>query len=129
MSSARPQTNRLAFALFCILALSPASFAQSTFGTILGTVKDPSGSLIPMAMVTLMNNGTNAQRTAVTDTNGAYEFVNVDVGNYKLTVDAAGFQKTETQSFDMAARQTARLDIDVKVASQATSVTVEAVAV
>ncbi len=129
MSSVRPQTNRLAFALFCILALSQASFAQSTFGRVVGTIKDPSGSLIPMATVTLMNNATNSQRTAITDTNGAYEFVNVDIGNYKLTVDAAGFQKTESQPFDITARLTQRVDLDVKVASQATVVNVEAVAV
>ncbi len=120
---------RLALAIACVLAWSPTSHAQSTFGTILGTVTDPSGSFVPMATVTLMNTGTNAERTVVTNTNGGYEFVNVEVGNYKLTVEAPGFQKTEYQAFDLAARQTQRVDIPLKVASQATSVTVEAVAV
>jgi len=119
----------LTMAMVCLLALAPASFAQSTFGTILGTVKDPSGSFVPMAVVTLMNTGTNAERSTTTDASGAYQFVNVEVGNYKLSVEAPGFQKTEYQAFDLAAKQTARVDIDLKVASQATSVTVEAVAV
>jgi hypothetical protein len=118
-----------ALAVFCLLALCQAGFAQSTFGTVLGTVKDPSGSLIPGATVTLMNTGTNAQHSAVTNTNGGYEFVNVEIGNWKLSVEATGFQKTEYQAFDLAARATVRIDIDLKVASQATSVTVEAVAV
>jgi hypothetical protein len=82
-----------------------------------------------MATVTLMNTGTNSEKTAITNSNGAYEFVNVEIGNYKLTVDVAGFQKTEYQAFDIAARATFRIDIDLKVASQATSVTVEAVAI
>ena len=43
-------------------------------------------------------------------------------GNYKLTVRRAGFQKTEYQAFDVAARATKRIDMDLKVASQATSV-------
>jgi hypothetical protein len=120
---------RLTLAALALLALASLSFAQSTFGTILGTVKDPSGSLIPMATVTLMNTGTNAERSTVSDTNGAYQFVNVEVGNYKLSVEAPGFQKSEYQAFDLAARQTVRVDMDLKVASQATSVTVEAVAV
>jgi hypothetical protein len=60
----------LAVAVFCVLAFCQASYAQSTFGRVLGTVKDPSGSLIPMATVELMNTGTNAVRTAVTNTNG-----------------------------------------------------------
>ena len=119
----------LTLATVCVLALCQATYAQSTFGTILGTVKDPSGSLIPMATVSLMNTGTSAEKTAITNSNGAYEFVNVEIGNYKLSVDAPGFQKTEYQAFDVAARATIRIDIDLKVASQATSVTVEAVAV
>ncbi len=120
---------RLMLATFGVLAISGTSFAQSTFGTILGTVRDPSGSSIPMATVTLMNTGTNAERSAITNTNGDYQFVNVEVGNYKLTVEAPGFQKSEFQAFDLAAKETKRVDIPLKVASQATSVTVEAVAV
>jgi hypothetical protein len=118
-----------ALLILCILTFCELNYAQSTFGTVLGTVKDPSGSLIPMAMVSLMNTGTNAEHTTVSNSNGAYEFVNIEIGTYKLTVDAPGFQKTEYQAFDVAARATIRIDIDLKVASQATSVTVEAVAV
>ncbi|HTC36202.1 MAG TPA: TonB-dependent receptor [Bryobacteraceae bacterium] len=120
---------RLGLAVCCVLAFCCAAYAQSTFGTVLGTVKDPSGSLIPGATVTLMNTGTNAEHTTTTNTNGAYDFVNVEIGNYKLSVEAPGFQKTEYQAFDLLARATMRIDIDLKVASQATSVTVEAVAV
>jgi len=119
----------LALLISCALAFCRIGYSQSTFGTVLGTVKDPSGSVIGMAKVELMNVGTSAVRSAVTSANGGYEFVNVDAGMYKLTVEAAGFQTTETQTFALDARATARLDIDLKVASQATSVTVEAVAV
>jgi hypothetical protein len=119
----------LSLVVICALAFCQVSYSQSTFGRVLGTVKDPSGSLIPMAKVTLMNTGTNSEKSAVTNANGGYEFVNVEIGNYKLTVDAPGFQKTEYQAFDVAARADVRIDIDLKVASQAESVTVEAVAV
>jgi hypothetical protein len=121
--------SHLAFLICCVLALSAVGYSQSTFGTVLGTVKDPSGSAVPMAAVSLMNTGTNAEHTTVSNSNGGYEFVNVEIGNYKLTVDAPGFQKTEYQAFDVAARATIRIDIDLKVAAQAESVTVEAVAV
>src|SRR5580658_922542 len=119
----------LTIATACILLFSQASYGQSTFGTVLGTVKDPSGSLIPMATVSLMNTGTDAEKKTITNSNGAYEFVNVEIGNYKLTVDAAGFQKTEYQAFDLQAREVKHIDIPLNVASQATSVTVEAVAI
>jgi hypothetical protein len=119
----------LALAIFCVLACRQASYAQSTFGTVLGTIKDPSGSLVPMSNVELLNTGTNALHSTLTNTNGAYEFVNVEIGNYRLSVQAIGFQKTEYQAFDVAARATVRIDVDLKVASQATTVNVEAVAV
>src|ERR1700693_5932411 len=110
----------LTLAIACVLAFCQASYAQSTFGTVLGAVKDPSGSAVPMASVELMNTGTNASHKAVTNNDGSYTFVNIDVGNYKLTVDAPGFQKTEYQAFDLGARATVRIDVDLKVASQAT---------
>jgi len=119
----------LTLAMVCLLALAPLSFAQSTFGRIVGTVTDPSGSFVPMATVTLMNTGTNTETSTMTNANGGYEFVNVDIGTYKITVEAPGFQKTEYQAFTLTARQTERVDVALKVASQATSVTVEAVAV
>ncbi|HVN02968.1 MAG TPA: TonB-dependent receptor [Bryobacteraceae bacterium] len=116
-------------AVICLLICVQASHAQSTFGTVLGTVKDPSGSMVPGAKVDLLNTGTNANSTALTNANGAYQFVNVEVGNYKLKVEAPGFQVTEYEPFHLDARETARLDVQVKVASQATTVNVEAVAV
>jgi hypothetical protein len=117
------------FAFTCLLMLGAKLAAQSTFGTVLGSVRDPSGSLVPGAKVDLLNTGTNANRSAVTDSNGAYEFVNVEVGNYRLTVEASGFQKTEYQAFDLAARASVRIDVGMKVVTQATTVTVEDVAV
>jgi hypothetical protein len=122
---------RLSFALaiLCLLALSQTGFAQSTFGTVLGTVRDPSGGQIAGATVTLMNTGTNEERITRSDSNGGYQFVNVEIGNYRLTVTFAGFQKTEYQAFDLGARETRRVDIDLKVASQTQSVTVADVAV
>ncbi len=120
---------RPALLMVALLGLCRTAAAQSTFGTVLGNVKDPSGSLIAMAKVGLVNTGTNSGHWATTDPNGAYEFVNVEIGNYRLSVEAPGFQKTEYEAFDVAARDTVRIDVGLKVASQATSVTVEAVSV
>jgi hypothetical protein len=119
----------LAASVLGVLVLSSISAqAQSTSGTVLGTVKDPSGSLIPKAKIELINTGTSAVRATETNANGAYQFTNIDVGTYQLKVTATGFQETEYQAFDLTARDTKRIDIDLKVATQATTVTVEAVA-
>lgn len=128
----RPWLRRvlyLTFAIVSVLAFCQASYAQSTFGTVLGTVKDPSGSLVPMANVHLTNAGTNAERSVITRSDGGYEFVSVDAGMYKISVEAAGFQTTESQTFTLDARATVRLDMDLRVASQATTVNVEAVSI
>ena len=144
MSSACSQTNpifllpsrgwsRLAFcltlAIACIALLAPASFAQSTFGSVLGTVKDPSGSAVPKATVEITNVGTNAKRSVVTNDAGGYQFVNVEQGSYKVKVTATGFETIELTAFALDARETKRWDPDMKLASQATTVTVEATSV
>ena len=116
-------------AVFCVISLNSVANAQSTFGTVLGTVKDPSGSVIPKAKVQLVNTGTNAAHETETNSNGGYQFVNIDVGTYQLSIEADGFQKTEFQIFEIGSREIKHIDLDLKVATQATTVTVEAIAV
>lgn len=128
-STTRNITSRrqsIAVLTVCLLALGGSLHAQSTFGTVLGTVRDPSGSVVPNAKLSLLNTGTNLSRAATSNSSGSYEFVNVDVGNYKLMVSASGFQTEEFQPFDLAARVAVRLDVALKVVSQVTSVSVEA---
>lgn len=115
-----------AMAVFCLLILCRASYAQSTFGTVLGTVKDPSGSVVGKASVELVNVGTNAIRAAITNEAGSYQFVNVEAGNYRLKVTSPGFETIEFTVFELGARETKRFDAELKVAAQATVVTVEA---
>jgi len=119
----------LALLISCAVAFCGVGYSQSTFGTVLGSVKDPSGGAVPKAMVELTNVGTNAMRSAMTTDAGAYQFVNVEQGTYQLKVTSPGFQTVEFTSFELSARETKRFDADMKVASQATSVTVEATAV
>lgn len=117
---------RVSNSLLLILISCGAAYGQSTFGTILGTVRDPSGSIVPAAKVDLVNTGTNAVRSMQSDANGGYQFVNIDVGTYQINVDAPGFQKAALASINLGARQTQRVDITLQLASQSTAVTVEA---
>ena len=114
----------VAWLTFCL-----ASYGQSTFGTVLGTVTDPSGSAVPRATVDLTNTGTNVTRTTTTGDAGNYQFVNVEIGSYQLKVTATGFQTMEFTGIDIAARDTKRYDAAMKLSSQATVVTVEATSV
>jgi hypothetical protein len=99
----------------CLLALAASRLAaQSTFGAILGTVRDSSGALVLGAQVTLVNTGTAATRTMATDANGNYAFKNIDVGTYVLTFSAPGFQKESLKEFSLTARDTRRMDATLK---------------
>jgi len=93
------------------LTLSFASLsAQSTYGTILGTVHDSSGAVVSGAQVTLHNEGTNASRMMRSDAQGDFSFQNIDPGKYALTALAEGFQKKLQSSIILTARQTLRID-------------------
>src|SRR3984957_14772435 len=88
-------------ALFAALLFAEALNGPSTSGTVLGTVRESSGAVVPGAMVNLTNTGTNAKHSTVTGDTGTYQFVNLEVGSYKLTVEAPGFRKEEFPSFDL----------------------------
>jgi hypothetical protein len=105
----------------CAAALLPA---QSTFGTILGNVRDTSGALVAGAEVALKNIGTSAVRTATTDADGNYAFNNIDVGRYSLTITAQGFEKESLPEIVLLARETRRLDATLKAGAAATTVVV-----
>ena len=112
-------------AVFAALLFSEALHGQSTFGTVLGTVKEISGGVVPGAVVNLTNTGTNAKRSTICNDAGSYEFVNVEVGTYTLDIQATGFQKSEFSSFDLGGRETKRLDAQLQIATQSTTVNVE----
>jgi hypothetical protein len=109
--------------LLIVLAAAPAP-AQSTFGTILGTVRDSSGALVADAQVTLVNTGTTATRTMATDASGNYAFKNIDVGTYVLTFMAPGFEKASLSDIALTARETRRLDATLKLGSETQTVIV-----
>lgn len=99
--------------------------AQSTFGTILGTVLDSSGAVIPHAQIVLLNIGTTASRTTVSDAAGSYAFRNVDVGTYKLTFTAQGFQAESLPEIALTAREIRRADVTLSLKGGTETVVVD----
>jgi uncharacterized surface anchored protein len=105
----------------CSMALVWAgiSFGQSTYGTFVGTVRDPSGAVVPDCVVTLTNTGTEAQRSVPTDKEGNYTFVNLEPGAYKIVMLAVGFQPMTLSDLQLTARQTVRADGTLTVVADA----------
>ena len=71
------------------------AWAQSTTGTIDGTVTDSSGALVAGAKVTAVNLGTNVLRGTSSLPDGSYQILFLPVGTYKIEVNVAGFKKFE----------------------------------
>jgi hypothetical protein len=87
------------FVLTFLLLLAPALFAQSlTTGDIAGTLKDPSGAVVPNATVTLKSLDTGATQSSTTDSTGEFRFRLLKTGQYMVSTSPAGFQKTEQQA-------------------------------
>lgn len=112
--------------LVCVLA--GIAFGQSTFGSFVGTVRDPSNAVVPECVVTLTNMGTSAARSVETDANGNYVLVNVEPGIYQIVMRAPGFQELIAKDLELTARQTVRVDESLIVGGQAQQVQVTATA-
>src|SRR5215813_10844737 len=111
-----------------ILAFVTMASAQSTFGSFVGTVRDPSGAVIAGATVRVTNKGTTAQRTATTDETGSFNVVNLDPGTYDIVVQAAGFQPSKHSDLVLTARQTVRVDSTLGLGTQTEAITVNTAA-
>ncbi len=98
--------------------------AQSTFGSFVGTVKDPSGAVIADAQITVTNTATNAQRTLTTDGNGSYVVPNLEPDTYTLLMQKSGFEARNYTNIVLTARQEIRIDAVLSVSAQTQTVTV-----
>ena len=116
--------------LMLVLALFlPAStmLAQtSNTGTVTGVVKDEKGGVVPGAVVTIVNLGTNAERTATTSSEGVYEISQLVPGNYKLEVAATGFSKAVVDNVVVQVLQRTTISPELKVGALGETVNVTA---
>lgn len=113
-------------ALLGLMMLAAPARAQSTFGSIRGSVEDASGAAIPGAQVTLHSLDENTDRTAASDEAGNYVLENVKPDNYSLRATHAGFTETVIDNIVLAARQDLRLRVEMPIAAQSTTVEVTA---
>src|SRR6202167_3815810 len=108
-----------------LFSISPQFlFSQSNAGSIAGTVTDPTGAVVPGASVSINNPVSQYARTAVTDQVGRYQFTNVPLNPYHLTVSATGFGLV-SQDVDVRSSVADTVSTVLKVGAAATTVTVE----
>ncbi|HXY06468.1 MAG TPA: TonB-dependent receptor [Terriglobales bacterium] len=97
---------------------------QSTFGSIVGVVNDKTQAVIPGATVKIENMEDSSVRSATSDQNGAFEFLNLKPGKYSVSVNAEGFADFQIATAELTARQALRIDATLEVKSQSQTVEV-----
>jgi len=118
--------NRKCFVLLLLSLLLAATFASAqTFrGSILGTVTDTSGAVLPGATVKVKNAGTGLERTTQTTAEGNYTISELPIGTYGVTVSQAGFQTSVTSNVIVDVATERRVDISLKPGQVADTVEV-----
>ncbi|PYT73346.1 MAG: hypothetical protein DMG39_06895, partial [Acidobacteria bacterium] len=101
---------------------------QTTQGEIAGTVRDPQGSSVPGVSVSVTNTGTGLTRTSTTADNGSFRFPALPTGLYELTAEKAGFAKLLVKDIKVSVDETRTVDVNMSIASQSSTVTVEGAA-
>jgi hypothetical protein len=110
---------RVSLLLFSLMI--PLSMLGQGLGSIVGTVTDPSGAVVPGAQVKATENGTGVTRTAVTDSQGYYVISALRPAEYTVTLEAKGFRTAHLNQITLLANQTLTVNSKIEV-GQATEV-------
>src|SRR6266567_2483555 len=116
---------RFVTAIVALIALGTGlSFAQTSTATILGTVKDVSGALIPVVSITVKHTESGLTRTVVSSEQGGYDVRLLPVGAYEITTMMPGFKSDVRSGINLVVGQEAVVDLTLEVGAPAEQVTV-----
>src|SRR5882724_542902 len=107
-----------------LLAISLTAVAQVTTATIVGTVTDPGGSIVPGAQVTAKNVDTGLTRTVLSSDAGTYRIEFLPVGKYTIDVSYTGFKRAQLSDIVLQVNDTSRVDIALTVGQVNETVTI-----
>src|SRR5207253_5645362 len=107
-----------------ILGISFQAFGQEA--TMVGTVTDPSGSVIAKAKITAKNAETGLVHSITTNEAGQYVLPDIHIGHYDVKAEATGFKAAEQKGIVLQVGDRARLDFQMQVGGASETVTVEA---
>jgi hypothetical protein len=112
--------------VFLLIACAGLVSAQQITGNIHGTVTDPSGAMLPSAVVTAHHVETGFTRTANTDRGGSYLLVELPIGHYRIEVTAKGFQKYIQEGITLNVNESATVLVRLQVGSETQQISVTA---
>jgi hypothetical protein len=110
--------------ILLVLEIAASASAQ-TLGTIAGSVKDPTGAVLPGVAVEVTSPALIEKvRSATTDSAGAYAIISLPVGSYSVTFTLPGFGTVKREGIEILANFTATINVEMKVGEVAESITV-----
>ena len=116
------------FLLLLVFVVVSVAHAQSNTGTILGTVQDDSGASVPDALIVVKSLGTGEERTLKSDGTGAFDFPNLQVGHYSITITRDGFSPIKISDVELQLAQRFTINPALHVGAVNDQVTVVATA-
>jgi hypothetical protein len=112
-------------AVICFFLSAQHSLRAQGFGTIVGTVTDPSGSVIPGAQITVLDQGTKAERAVVSNAQGYFVVPALQPSTYDVAVSAPGFSNFSHKDVVVLTDQSLTLDIKMTIGQSIQTVSVE----
>ena len=112
--------------LSCLVCIGSLALKGQGFGTIVGTVTDPSGAFVASAKVTVTNQGTSQSRETTTNAEGYFVVPSLQPAAYDVKVEGTGFSPFVQKNVLLAADQTLTVNSGLSVQKTSTEVDVSA---
>jgi len=123
----RPSSCVVLFSLFLIVCMVPALWAQNIATAQLnGTVKDPTGAVVPGAAITVADASKGFSRVTTSDAQGNYQMLLLPPGTYSVSVTAAGFQQMVQNNVVLTVGEQAQLPIVLQIGGVTEKIVVNA---
>ena len=117
----------LAIGMFLTVYPARPASGQVLYGSMVGTVTDQSGAMVPTAAVTVSNTSTGLSRQTTTNEVGYYSIPNLPEGGYDLSVSISGFKPYVQKGISVSINAVTRVDATIQVGALSEEVRVEAI--
>src|SRR5215469_10700486 len=112
-----------------LLVAAQSALADNVYATIRGVVTDPTGAVVAGVQVTATNTSTGVSRSTTSQPNGLYEFLQLPVGPYSVSVTKEGFKTYKSSGIVLEVNKIFDLPVKLEVGTKTETVEVKADAV
>ena len=119
----------IAFACAAVLGFGHRAYGQVLYGSIVGTVADPSGAVVPGSAITVTNVATGVSRNDTTDASGRYNVTNLNPGTYTVNAVMTGFRALQQTNVTVTPGVVTRANLTLQIGQASEKISVSAQAV